>query len=133
MGLSWFFSALTTFLLMKASSSPKYARRSLWPRMTCVANSERSIGAEISPVNAPFASGCMFCAPSFTVEPSRALPTASSEVNGGHTTISTSLILPVAATISFTSETASPFVLFIFQFPAMSFLRGFMIEVASSG
>ena len=31
-------SAVSTFLLMKASVSAKYVRRSLWPRIACVTN-----------------------------------------------------------------------------------------------
>ena len=44
--------------------SPKSWRRSEWPMMTCVQPASRSIGAEISPVNAPFGSQWRFCAPS---------------------------------------------------------------------
>ena len=94
--------------------------------MTWVAKNARSIGAEISPVNAPLASKCMFWAPSFRVEPSRALATLSRAVNGGQTTTSTSVCLPMRLTVSWTSATASAAVLFIFQLPAMSFLRRIM-------
>jgi len=65
----------------------------------------------------------MFCAPSLTLDPSTVLATVSSEVKGGQMTISTSMTLPTSATISFESVRASADVLFIFQLPAMSFLR----------
>src|ERR1019366_4186730 len=91
--------------------------------MTCVAKRARSIGAETSPVKAPLGSGCRFWAPSFTIEPSRVRPTASSAVNGGHTTMSTSGTLPMSETSSAASAAPSAGVLFIFQLPAMSFLR----------
>src|SRR5580658_3152707 len=122
-GLSWFLSAARTFLFTSSSVSPNRVLRSLCPRITWVAKSARSIGADISPVNAPDASKCMFCAPSLISEPSIAPATASSAVNGGQMTISTSGCAPADTTISRARETASADVLFIFQFPAMSFLR----------
>ena len=63
-GLSWFFRAERTFLFTNSSLSPKRLRRSLCPRITCVVKIARSIGADTSPVKAPEASKCMFCAPS---------------------------------------------------------------------
>jgi hypothetical protein len=65
----------------------------------------------------------MFWAPSLTSEPSIAPATPSSAVKGGQMTTSTSDCVPTATTISRASETASAEVLFIFQLPAMSFLR----------
>ena len=83
--------------------------------------SSRSIGAEISPVNAPLSSGCMFCAPSFTTVPSSTRLTPSRAVNGGQTTTSTSFRLPTIPTMSRTRAAASAVVLFIFQLPTISF------------
>ena len=45
-----------------SSVSPKYWRRSEWPTIAPWTPSSRSIGAEISPVNAPSSSQCTFCA-----------------------------------------------------------------------
>src|SRR5947207_15815791 len=65
----------------------------------------------------------MFCAPTLIVEPSTAPATRSSAVNGGQMTTSTSDCLPMDMTSSPASATPSALVLFIFQLPAMSFLR----------
>ena len=70
--------------------------------------------------------GVQFCAPSFTGEPSSTRATLSRAVKGGHTTTSTPWSLPTAVTMFSTRSTASPEVLFIFQLPAMSFLRSIM-------
>ena len=90
--------------------------------MTCVTPASTSIGAETSPVKAPSFSKCMFWAATATGEPLAAATTAASAVNGGATSAS-----PAAPAtpfrISSTSATASATVLYIFQLPAISFLR----------
>src|SRR3989344_5022088 len=55
-------SAALTFPLMDAFVSPKCCLRSEWPSSTQEAPQLLTIAAEISPVNAPFSSACMFCA-----------------------------------------------------------------------
>ena len=51
------------------SVSLKYWRRSEWPSTTPWTSISVSIGAETSPVNAPFSASCMFCAKTSTREP----------------------------------------------------------------
>src|SRR6187455_109901 len=91
--------------------------------MTWVTNSERSISAEISPVKAPLFSALMFWAPSLRLMPPMALPTLSSAVNGGHSTMSTEPSRPISAAMSLVRAAPSAAVLFIFQLPAISLRR----------
>src|SRR5437867_658139 len=65
----------------------------------------------------------MFCAPSRMLVLSTALETSLSAVNGGQTTISTSLMLTSSRLRPVTRSSASATVLFIFQLPAMISLR----------
>src|SRR5699024_11114745 len=82
-----------------------------------------SISAEISPVNAPDFSKCMFSAPIAILEPLAALTAAWISVNGTHSTISHHLVLDRSGFISSMRALASLGVLFIFQLPAMIVLR----------
>ena len=79
-----------------------------------------SIGAEISPVNAPFSSKWTFSAPILTLLPAVVFTAVSRLVNGTHAMTS---ILPSAfatsGLIASSSAFASGRVLFIFQLPAM--------------
>ena len=81
--------------------------------------------AAISPVYAPKLCSLMFCAPSRMLESEIALDTSPSAVNGGHTTMSTSLMFAVSSFKSRTRLSASATVLFIFQLPAMISFRSF--------
>src|SRR6266567_9109406 len=65
----------------------------------------------------------MFCAPSRILVLITALETSDSAVNGGQTTISTSLMFASSRLRPFTRSSASATVLFIFQFPATINLR----------
>ncbi len=73
---------------------------------------------ESSPVNAPFSSQCMFCAPRPISEPVNIGAIAGNEVDGGHNTFSTSAISRNGFSIAATSSRASAEFLFIFQLPA---------------
>src|SRR6185369_10483722 len=86
-----------------------------------------NIPAAISPVKAPKFCSLMFCAPSRRLESRMALETASNAVNGGHTTMSTSLTLASSSFKLRTRSSASATVLFIFQFPAMISFRSLFI------
>ncbi len=77
--------AFFIFLFISSSVSPKIALRSEWPRITYSHPTDFNIDADISPVNAPFSSKCMFCAPSFIWLPFKSFDASESEVNGGQT------------------------------------------------
>src|SRR5439155_4783717 len=70
----------------------------------------------------------MFCAPIRMLESRMAFETSPKAVNGGQTTMSTSLMLTNSILRSLTRSSASATVLFIFQFPAMINLRSLSIE-----
>src|SRR5436309_15010221 len=74
----------------------------------------------------------MVWAPSLMLVLSTALDTSLSAVNGGQTTISTSLIVASSRLRSWTRSSASATVLFIFQLPAMINLRFFFIDPFNS-
>src|SRR5256885_771083 len=81
------------------------------------------MAGEISPVNAPSRSQYRSCDETPMFE-SRAAPAAAwIAVNGGATTISTSVTLSTAARRSVTNATTSWTVLNIFQLPAIRVLR----------
>ncbi len=69
--------AAAVFSATKASVSPKYCRRSLWPMMTHVAPASFSIVALISPVKAPCGLPWTFCAATRTRAPSSSCATAA--------------------------------------------------------
>ena len=71
---------------MKVSHSPNTHLRSLWPNITNSQFKSLSIAGATSPVNAPFSSKCMFCAPNKILVPSRAWSTV--EIKGKATTFS---------------------------------------------
>src|SRR5262245_41103891 len=88
-----------------------------------------NIGALTSPVNAPSRSQCRFCAATPMFEFLVASTTECSDVNGGATTISTSLMSLTIARNSFANAKASCVVLNIFQLAAM---KGVRINVPQS-
>jgi hypothetical protein len=55
-------SAFGTLSWSARSVSPKYWRRSEWPRTTPWTSISASIGADTSPVYAPWSASCMVCA-----------------------------------------------------------------------
>jgi len=122
-GISPAASAALVRALTVSSVSPKYWRRSLWPMITYSTPRSFSIAAEISPVYAPAASQCTFCAPSFTFDPAQAAAAAFKSVKGGQTTTSTCATSATSFLIPSISAAASDAVLFIFQLPATIFLR----------
>src|SRR6266568_100494 len=69
----------------------------------------------------------MFCAPRRRLESRMALETPPSAVNGGQTTMSTSLTLANSILRSLIKSSASATVLFIFQLPATISLRSLFI------
>src|ERR1700734_1639159 len=76
----------------------------------------------------------MFCAPSRMFETSLSISlTAARAVKGGQRTISASSNRPISWSKSATSTRASAWVLFIFQLPAMIFLRLIIKIFAASG
>src|SRR5438034_11097565 len=79
--------------------------------------------AAISPVYAPYLCSLIFCAPSRMLESRMALETSLKAVNGGQTTMSTSLTPFSPRLMPATRSSASATVLFIFQLPAMISLR----------
>src|ERR1035437_7868296 len=70
----------------------------------------------------------MFCAPSRMLESRIAFETSPSAVNGGQTTMSTSLTLAKSILRLRTRSSASATVLFIFQFPAIISFRSLFIK-----
>src|SRR3954451_12931890 len=123
----------TGILRASASSvSLKYWRRSEWPRTTASTSSSTSIGAEISPVNAPDSPSCMFWAATRTAVPRRRSTTSCSAVNGGQ--ITTSLwVAAIRGNSASMNSAASATVLCIFQLAAMygvrSGIRGLLVGV----
>src|SRR5688572_30126184 len=89
-----------------------------------------SIAADISPVNAPFSSQCMFCAPRPISVPASIADNAGNAMNGGQRIFSTFLMSRNCVLIFETRSPASATVLFIFQFPATTGIR--FIFMASS-
>src|SRR5256884_7816886 len=119
--MGWSFASRTarSLRLTLSSVSPKYCRRSLWPRITPSQPISASMGALTSPVNAPCFSWWQFCPKSWMADPCRACFTAASAVNGG----ATPTCAPAPSSFcrsSRTSCTASPAVLCIFQLPQMN-------------
>src|SRR5687767_7257597 len=70
----------------------------------------------------------MFWAPSLMLDRRMALETSPNAVNGGQTTMSTSLTLVSSRWQPLTRSTASATVLFIFQLPAMINFRSFCMS-----
>src|ERR1035438_10491448 len=70
----------------------------------------------------------MFCAPSRMFESRIAFETSPKAVNGGQTTMSTSLTLAKSILRLRTRSSASATVLFIFQFPAIISFRSLFID-----
>src|SRR5690349_8901077 len=130
MGWSCASSAARSLRFTPSSVSPKYCRRSLWPRMTPSQPSSASIGALISPVKAPCFSWWQFCAKSWMELPASASLTLDSAVNGGAT--ATWICDSRRCLSSRTSATASAVVLCIFQFPQTNFRRGMHTSRSSS-
>ena len=91
--------------------------------ITYSAPASRSIVALTSPVNAPSFSQCRFWPATPTLELRAASATACSAVNGGATTISTSVMSLTRPRNSLTKLTASWTVLYIFQLAAMNGVR----------
>ncbi len=106
-----------------SSVSPNSCRRSEWPTIAPATPRSASIGIDTSPVNAPDPSSWTFCAQISIPLPAARSVAAASDVYGGHTTTSaapSSETLPVRA---LRKASASPVVLFIFQFAATRDLR----------
>src|SRR3954452_13499294 len=123
-------SAAGTLRARASSDSPKYWRRSEWPRMTPSTPTSSSIGAETSPVNALSPSSCMFWAATRTGESEQRSTVSASEVNGGQTTTSG----PPSGTFGRNSArkaTESPTVLCIFQLAARIAVLGILQRLHS--
>jgi hypothetical protein len=116
-------SAAINLWLTASSVSWNSRRRSEWPMMTYSAPASFSMPALISPVNAPSRSQCRFCPATPTGVLRAASATACSAVNGGATTISTSVTSFTTPRISLMNTTASWTVLNIFQLAAMKGVR----------
>ena len=123
MGVSSPASAASAFRFTVSSVSWNRRRRSEWPMITYSAPASFSIGALISPVNAPSRSQYMFWPATPTGEFRTASATACSAVNGGATMISTSAMSLTRLRNSLANTTASCTVLNIFQFAAMNGVR----------
>ena len=82
-------NAVTSLCASALSVSLKYWRRSEWPSTTPWVSISVSIGAEISPVNAPLSASCMFCAKTSTREPRVESIIACRSVNGTQIAMST--------------------------------------------
>src|SRR5207244_8482656 len=95
-----------------SSVSPKYCRRSEWPTIAPRTPSSTSIGAEISPVNAPSRAQWTFCA--YVAIPLET--TVASDTYGGQRVEST----PAGGSNASQNAAASRGPLNIFQFPATS-------------
>ena len=91
--------------------------------MTYSAPASRSMIALTSPVNAPSFSQCRFCPATPMLVWRAASATACSAVNGGATTISTSVKSLTRPWNSLMNTTASCTVLNIFQLAAMNGVR----------
>ena len=78
---------------------------------------------EISPVYAPDASQCAFSAPTWTAVPAAAATAAGTSIAGVQQTMSTLPNAWVASAMPLTSAAVSDGLMFIFQLPAMIFLR----------
>jgi hypothetical protein len=124
MGVIPFKSAFLTRILTVSSVSPKYCLRSLCPMMAYSTPRLRSIGALISPVNAPLSAQWTFWHPSLILVFLISFPAISRKHAGGHITTSHSApsTFGIRSRIRFS---ASSRVIFIFQFPAMIGLRIF--------
>src|SRR5580692_1085164 len=123
-GVSPAASAAGTFSASALSVSPNSARRSECPSTTPRTSSSHSIGAEISPVYAPSGSWCMFCAYTSTRDP-RALSTiARRSVNGTQIATSTPSTAETRGSSAWMCSSACSCVLYIFQLPAISGVRG---------
>ena len=100
------------------SSVSPAARRSEWPVITYSQPQAFSISALISPVWAPLASACTFCAPSLTQPSLRVSATGIRLVNDGQISISTLSQVKFWFS-SFAKVTPNSGVPFIFQLPAI--------------
>src|SRR5690606_10151613 len=103
-----------------ALSSLKYARRSLWPKITVFAPTLFSIFAEISPVKAPSLLWCIFWATTITGCSRTELNTWFKLVNGG-AIITTTFSGNTCFFKSTKNISVSDKSLFILQFPATTF------------
>src|SRR5580700_7629723 len=115
--------AAPTFSATLPSVSPKSCLRSLCPTRTQPHPASFSIGTLTSPVKAPDALACMFCAASKTPLPSISWAIAASTVNGGAMRMSTRGSSLLIFTHSAASVIPAGPPLYIFQLPAMSGLR----------
>ncbi|TML06129.1 MAG: hypothetical protein E6G36_00505 [Actinobacteria bacterium] len=111
-------SAAWTRLATVSSVSPKYCLRSECPTIAPYTPSSRSISAETSPVYAPSASQCTFCAATAISVPASSWTATASETNGGHTTRSTPVSSCSRRPRQNSAVSAGP--LYIFQLPAIS-------------
>ena len=92
-----------------------------------VAPASKIMRGETSPVCAPSASQWTSCALTRTFEPRAVAATAASAVKGGATTNSQWLASATSGFSRATKSMASPIVLYIFQFPAISGLLTFSV------
>ena len=113
-------SAAGTFSASARSVSPKYSRRSECPSTTPWTSSSLSIGALTSPVNAPSAAWCMFCAYTCTREPRVESTIACRSVNGTQIATSTPSEDDTSGSSPEMNISACDWVLNIFQLPAMN-------------
>ena len=91
-----------------------------------------SMSAAISPVKAPFASKCTFCAPIFTFVPLAAATAAWMSTKGTQRTVSQPSLPATRAAVSLMAASAAEGVIFIFQLPAMMvFLVALFIGIVS--
>src|SRR5919198_706424 len=126
-------SAARTLSARARSDSAKCSRRSEWPSTTPCTSSSTSIGAETSPVNAPFGAWCMFCAYTSTREPRVESTTACRSVNGTQTPTSTPSAVETRGSSEATNASASATVLCIFQLPAISGVRAIYDRTSTAG
>src|ERR1700722_11425576 len=113
-------SAALTFLLAISSVSPQNWRRSEWAIITDLHPASTSIPVDTSPVHAPSASQCTFCAAMEIAVPRTASTEAASAVNGGATIISQCTLCCTSGANAEKNAHASLCVLYIFQFPAIT-------------
>ena len=115
-----------TFRLTEVSVSLNISRRSEWPTIQNSQPASLIIGIEISPVKAPDSSQWTFWAPTaiFVLSKSITVYTDLISIEGGQTTISTLSHLRLYWLHNCWVKTiASDIVLFIFQLPAIKYLR----------
>src|SRR5580700_644763 len=133
-GVSSCSSAVRTLRCTVRSVSLQKARRSECPMMTCDTPNSRSIGALISPVNAPSSSQCIVCAPKRTRVPRTWFDAAGIERKGGAITISMCSGSDTAfARNESRKATVSAAVLCIFQLPARMVRGVLLLKRGNSG